>query len=220
MLGANKSSTVFQCHHQEGKLKRKVIYEAQNKCVGFILLYHDAKSHCYICPPTLFFFATFFPRNAPCPPASWVDSGSVHPWHCVWVSHAAVPGPDRVCCQREQRSCGPSGRGESGRPSQRDGVGSGETQKKLPGVDSRATHVWSAKGAKNYQDSVLDWSVNKQSRGENQVWSFIFSCFKARNLTSQFSATKDFIWLCGWRLRWAMIGPLQHPSTCWFAHCC
>lgn len=99
-------------------------------------------------PLSLFFFATAFPRNAPCPPARWVDSGSVHPWHCVRVSHAAVPGPDRVCRQREQHSCGPSGRGESGRPSQRDGVGSGETQKKPAVVDSCATQAASAEDAK------------------------------------------------------------------------
>lgn len=81
-------------------------------------------------------YASLFCRNAPCPPASWVDSGSVHPWHRVWVSHAAVPGADWVCCQWEQHSCGPSGGGESGRPSQCDGFGSGKTQDKLIADDS------------------------------------------------------------------------------------
>lgn len=64
-------------------------------------------------------------RNAPCLPASWVDSGSVHPWHYVRVGHAAVPGADWLCCRREQRSCGPPGHRESGRPSQCDSFGSG-----------------------------------------------------------------------------------------------
>ena len=61
-----------------------------------------------------------FCRNAPSPPVSWVDSGSLHPWHNIWVSHAAVPGPDWFHCQREQHGCRPTGRGESGRPCQCD----------------------------------------------------------------------------------------------------
>lgn len=68
-----------------------------------------------------------FCRNAPCPPASWVDSDSVHPWNYVRDGHAAVPGADGLHCQREQHSCGPAGRGESGRPGQCDGFGSGRT---------------------------------------------------------------------------------------------
>lgn len=117
------------------------------------------------------FFATAFPRNAPCPPASWVDSGSVHPWHCVWVSHAAVPGPDRVCCQREQHSCGPSGRGESGRSSQRDGVGSGETQKKACWCWlTRHTSIGHG-GCKKEQDSVLDFA-KKRAKSLGEILGF------------------------------------------------
>lgn len=70
-------------------------------------------------------------RNAPCPPASWVDSGSVHTWHYIWVSHTTVRGGDWLCCQREQLICGPTGFGESGRPSQCDGFGSCKTYHKL-----------------------------------------------------------------------------------------
>lgn len=70
-------------------------------------------------------------RNAPCPPASWVDSRSLHPWHCVWIRYAAVPGADWVCCQWEQHSRSPSGCGESGRPGQRDRSGSGKSQNRL-----------------------------------------------------------------------------------------
>lgn len=55
-------------------------------------------------------------RNAQCPPTSWVDSGSVHPWHCVGVSHTAVPRANRLCCQREQHRRDPARCGESGRP--------------------------------------------------------------------------------------------------------
>lgn len=82
-----------------------------------------------------------FCRNAPCPPASWIDSGSVHPWHYVWVSHAAVPGADWLCCQREQHSCGPTGRGESGRPGQCDGSCSGRTWDRLIIDDSLCIHT-------------------------------------------------------------------------------
>lgn len=90
------------------------------------------KCQCWLCLMFIFRpYASLLCRNAPCPPACWVDSGSVHPLHCVWVSHTAVSGANWVCCQWEQHSCGPPGRGESGRPSQRDSFGSGKTQNKL-----------------------------------------------------------------------------------------
>lgn len=69
-----------------------------------------------------------FCRDAPCP-ASRVDSGSVHLWHRVRGGHAAVPGADRLCCQWEQHNCGAAGRGESGRPRQRDGFSAGKKRR-------------------------------------------------------------------------------------------
>lgn len=118
-------------------------------------------------------YASLFCRNAPCPPASWVDSGSVHPWHRVWVSHAAVPGADWVCCQWEQHSCGPSGGGESGRPSQCDGFGSGKTQDKLIADDSLCidTHQAVKSSILSVCDHLAVLLSSVSSEGENW-WPF------------------------------------------------